>query len=182
MHLRSVIVTGGLVAVLGCSGGSGPDSATRATPAPSSSTPGSAASSAPRPSLGGDDVVAAVRSMLDFQWWSETDPAAAMARLEVWTVPGGPWNRQFHAKLSDQLTRELTATGRSEFERARVEVQRANYARVLVWLRSDAWNFVGPMETVRSPAFEHVLFVWELTRRDATQAWKAWSREIPRPI
>ncbi len=183
MHLRSLIVTGGLVAVLGCSGGSGPDSAAPAMPESSKlAVPQPNAPVAPQPRLRGDDAVDAVRSMLDLQWWSETDPATAMALLGEWTVPDGPWNRQFHAKLRDQLARDLTATGHSEFERARVEVQHTTYARVLVWLRSDAWDFVGPTDSVSSPAFEHVLFVWELTRNDAAEPWKAWSREIPRPM
>ena len=150
--------------------------------------PGSASSSTtatpPGPELetNTDDVAAAMRSLLEFDFWSEREPAAAESRSDEWLVPGGPYALDVAGAIAEQLERETTASGHPEILDIRVERRDATTATVLVWMRSDGYLFEGPPEhQFESPPFERTLFVYEL-QREAGDAWRINQQRIAQSL
>ena len=150
--------------------------------------PGSASSSTtatpPGPELetNTDDVAAAMRSLLKFDFWSEANPQEAEARFSDWLVPGSPFEARVADAIDDQLEKHLVPTGQPQILEIRAERVSATAATVLVWLKSEGYRFDGPPEhAFDSKPFERTLFVFEL-QRGSDGVWRIADRRITRQL
>lgn len=125
-----------------------------------------------------DDVEAAMRSLLEFHFWAEANPEAALGRSDEWLVPGSPAGLDLTESLEDQVERGLIAAGHPEVLEVVVERVEGAEATVLVWVRSDGYRFDGPPEEAfESPPFERTLVVNELRQGDDGQ-WRLFERRV----